>query len=437
MKFYDRIKELEILQENEIQSFENAVFMVMMGRRRVGKTMLVTKAMEGKEYAYLFVSKDSEALLCQSFQRDLEQQIGLSVYGEITRFKDLFEVIMKEAQKRHLTIVFDEFQMLYKINPAIFGDIQNVWDRYKGTAKINLIVLGSIQSLMKRIFEESSEPLYGRPTSKFTLRPFPIDVLKQILRDANPNYQPEDLLCLYAITGGVAKYVELLIDAKCYTKEKMLNYVCRQDSYFLTEGKDLLNQEFGAESGTYFSILQVIAAGKTKRSEIDSILQKDTGAFLQNLEGRYDLISRVKPLLAKQNGKVTSYEIHDNFLRFWFRFIYPYQSLIERNLFPLLRSNMANGYDGFTGRTLERYFQDMMMETGRFTQAGNWWDRKGQNEIDLIAINEFDHTGIVAEIKRNAQKISIQKLKEKVAELPGKDFGAYHLELKALSLEDM
>lgn len=437
MKFYDRIKELEILQENEIQSFENAVFMVMMGRRRVGKTMLVTKAMEGKEYAYLFVSKDSEALLCQSFQRDLEQQIGLSVYGEIIRFKDLFEVIMKEAQKRHLTIVFDEFQMLYKINPAIFGDIQNVWDRYKSTAKINLIVLGSIQSLMKRIFEESSEPLYGRPTSKFTLRPFTIDVLKQILRDANPNYQPEDLLCLYAITGGVAKYVELLIDAKCFTKEKMLNYVCRQDSYFLTEGKDLLNQEFGTESGTYFSILQVIAAGKTKRSEIDSILQKDTGAFLQNLEARYELISRVKPLLAKQNGKVTSYEIRDNFLRFWFRFIYPYQSLIERNLFSLLRNNMANGYEGFTGRTLECYFQDKLMETRQFTQIGNWWDRKGQNEIDLIAINEFDHTGIVAEIKRNAQKISVQKLKEKVIELPDKDFGAYHLELLALSLENM
>lgn len=437
MKFYDRIKELEILQENEIQSFENAVFMVMMGRRRVGKTMLVTKAMEGKEYAYLFVSKDSEALLCQSFQRDLEQQIGLSVYGEIIRFKDLFEVIMKEAQKRHLTIVFDEFQMLYKINPAIFGDIQNVWDRYKSTAKINLIVLGSIQSLMKRIFEESSEPLYGRPTSKFTLRPFTIDVLKQILRDANPNYQPEDLLCLYAITGGVAKYVELLIDAKCFTKEKMLNYVCRQDSYFLTEGKDLLNQEFGTESGTYFSILQVIAAGKTKRSEIDSILQKDTGAFLQNLEARYELISRVKPLLAKQNGKVTSYEIRDNFLRFWFRFIYPYQSLIERNLFSLLRNNMANGYEGFTGRTLECYFQDKLMETRQFTQIGNWWDRKGQNEIDLIAINEFDHTGVVAEIKRNAQKISISKLQEKVTELPSKDFGAYHLELLALSLENM
>ena len=437
MKFYDRINELSILQENEQQSNNSAVFTVLMGRRRVGKTSLITKSLEGKEYAYLFVSKDSEALLCQNFQRDLEQQIGLTIYGEVTRFKDLFEVIMKEAQRRHLTIVFDEFQTLYKINPTIFSDIQNVWDKYKGDAKINLIVLGSIQTLMKRIFEDEAEPLYGRPTSKFTLRPFTIAVMKEILHDANPSYTPEDLLCLYAITGGVAKYIELFIDAKCYTKEKMFNYVCRLDSYFLTEGKDLLNQEFSGEFGTYFSILQVIAAGKTKRSEIDSILQKDMGTYLQNLESKYELIKRMKPLLAKQNGKVSAYEIHDNFLRFWFRFIYPYQSLIERNLFSLLKSNITNNYEGFTGRTLERYFQDKVMESELFTQVGNWWDRKGQNEIDLIAINEFDHTGIVAEIKRNPHKISMSKLQEKISVLPGKDFGQYTLEAKAFSIEDM
>ena len=110
MKFYDRINELSILQENEQQSYNSAVFTVLMGRRRVGKTSLITKSLEGKEYAYLFVSKDSEALLCQNFQRDLEQQIGLTIYGEVSSFKDLFEVIMKEAQRRHLTIVFDEFQ---------------------------------------------------------------------------------------------------------------------------------------------------------------------------------------------------------------------------------------------------------------------------------------------------------------------------------------
>lgn len=437
MKFYDRKHELTLLQESASQSFESAVFTVLTGRRRVGKTSLITQSLADEEFAYLFVSKDSEALLCQGFQKELETQLGLSIYGEVSKFKDLFEIVMREAQHRHLNIVIDEFQTLYKINPTIFSDIQNIWDRYKRTAKINLIVLGSIQTLMKRIFEDKAEPLYGRPTSKFTLRPFTIEVMKEIMHDANPGYSAEDLLCLYTITGGVAKYIELLIDAKCYTKEKMLNYVCRQDSYFLTEGKDLLCQEFSGEFATYFSILQVMAGGKTKRSEIDSVLQKDMGAYLQNLEGRYELISRMKPLFAKQNGKVTSYEIRDNFLRFWFRFIYPYQSLIERNLFSLLRSNIATNYEGFTGRTLERYFQDKLMETEQFTRVGNWWDRKGQNEIDLIAVNEFDHTGVVAEVKRNAYKINMAKLQEKVSVLPKQDFGEFRLQLRALSLEDM
>ncbi len=437
MRFYDRKSELALLQSNEKQSFETAVFTVLMGRRRVGKTSLVTQSLVGKEYAYLFVSKDSEALLCQNFQKELEAQIGLTVYGEVSRFKDLFEVVMKEAQRRHLTIVLDEFQTLYKINPSIYSDMQNVWDRYKQTAKINLIVLGSVQTLMKRIFEDEAEPLYGRPTSKFVLRPFTVEVLKEILHDANPNCSAEDLLCLYMITGGVAKYIELLVDAKCCTKEKIINYVCRQDSYFLTEGKDLLNQEFSGEFSTYFSILQLIAMGKTKRSEIDSTLHKDTGTYLQNLEGRYELISRMKPLLARQNGKVTAYEIRDNFLRFWFRFIYPYQSLIERNLFSLLHGNITKNYEGFTGRTLERYFQDKVMETGQFTQVGNWWDRKGENEIDLIAINEFDRTGIAAEIKRNVYKISMTKLQQKIDMLPKKDFGEYQLQLRSFSLDDM
>ncbi|MDO4511196.1 MAG: ATP-binding protein [Bacteroidales bacterium] len=437
IKFYDRVNELKILHNNEKQSHESAVFMVLTGRRRVGKTALVTKALEGKEYAYLFVSKVSETVLCQNFQRELEQQIGINVYGNVTRFKDLFEIIMKEAQNRHLNIVIDEFQSLYKINPSVFSDIQDVWDRYKDNAKINFIATGSIQTLMKRIFEDKAEPLYGRPTSKLTLRPFKTSTIKEILQEANHKYTAEDLLCLYMITGGVPKYIELFIDAKCVTKEKMLKYVCNPDSYFLSEGKDLLNQEFSIEANTYFSILQVIASGKTKRSEIDSTLQKDTGTFLQNLDCKYELIQRNTPLLAKHNSKVSAYEIRDNFLKFWFRFICPYQSLIERQLFNLLYSGIMKNYEEFSGRTLERYFQDMIMETEQFTQVGNWWDRKGQNEIDLIAINEFDKTGIVAEVKRNPKKINLQKLEEKIKPLSQKGFKEYKLAIKTFSMDDM
>lgn len=436
MKFYNREMELELLRQNAKQAENTAVFTVLTGRRRVGKTSLITQALEDKDMAYLFVSKDNETILCQKFQQSLEEQLGIKVYGRIYHFRDLFEVIMKESIQRHFTVFFDEFQNLHKVNPAIFSEIQDIWDRYHRESHLNLVVSGSIQSLMKRIFEDENEPLYGRPTSKFTLLPFRIEVLKQIFKEHNPNYKNEDLLCLYMITGGVAKYVELLMDAQCYTKEKMLNYVCRPDSYFLTEGKDMMNQEFGDDSNTYFSILQLIAGGMTKRSEIDGAMQKDMGVYLQNLEKNFHVVTRVKPLLAKPNGKTTSYEISDQFIRFWFRFIWPYQSLIERQQMTALRQNMSNSYEQFSGRTLERYFKEKFMETGNYTMVGNWWDRNGVNEIDMIALNEFEHQGIVAEIKRNPNKINVSTLEEKMLALPN-EFGNYQLTTMALSIEDM
>jgi hypothetical protein len=437
MRFYDRTEEIEIIQRNENQAKGHASFSVLMGRRRVGKTSLITRALEGKPYAYLFVSRDNEAMLCKKFQEALYAQLGISVYGTLTSFRDLFEIIMKESIQRHFTVVFDEFQTLYRVNPSLFSEIQRLWDLYHTQSHLHLIVCGSIQSLMKRIFEKEGEPLYGRPTSKFTLLPFSVSVLKEILKEHHPNYLPEDLLCLYMITGGVAKYVELLMDADCFTKEKMLNYVCRPDSYFLTEGRDLMNQEFSDESATYFSILQLIAGGMTRRTEIDSVMGKDMGVYLQNLERNYLMIHRLKPMLSRPNSKMTTYEIADPFLRFWFRFICPYQELVERRQLSLLRQYIGKNYEQFSGKTLVQYFRALFMERGEFTQVGNWWDRKGENEIDLIALNEFDHTGIIAEIKRNPNKINAAELRRKVEALPSSDFGKYQWQLQSLSMEDM
>ena len=437
MKFYDRKTEIDILHDNERKSCEHASFMVMMGRRRIGKTTLLTHAFKGMSYAYLFVSRDSEAMLCRKFQNSLEEQIGLHIYGTVTRFRDLFEMIMQESQKRHFTLIIDEFQELFRINASTFSDIQDIWDRYHDTSKINLIACGSIHSLMKRIFEDRSEPLYGRPTSKMTIHPFTTTVLKQILYDANPNYTPDDLLCLYMLTGGVAKYIELLIDGGYTTKEKMLDAVCRQDSYFLSEGRDLLVNEFQGEYGNYFSILQLIASGLTRRSEIDGALQKDSGTFLKKLDEDYEMISKLQPLLAKNGSKTSKYEIHDHFLRFWFRFVYPYQSLVERNQLDMLRKYIGEQYTQFSGRSLERYFQDKLFETGRYTDIGNWWDRSGKNEIDIVAINAFDHSGLIAEVKRNPDRINMHSLHEKAEGLPKMPFAHYQFDFQGLSLSDM
>ncbi len=436
MRFYDRAEELAILERNDKQSHETAVFTVLTGRRRVGKTSLIQKAISEEGMAYLFVSKDSEPILCRRFQQTIEEKLGIEIHGQTSRMRELFQILMKESSKRHFTVFFDEFQNFQKVNPAIFSDLQDVWDRYHCESHIHLVVSGSIRSLMRKIFEDSGEPLYGRPTSKMQLQPFRTDVLKEILAENNPSWTNEDLLCLYMITGGVAKYVELLVDARCLTKKKMLDYVCRPDSYFLTEGKDLLNQEFSEESSTYFSVLQLIAGGMTKRSEMDDIMGKDMGVYLQNLEKNFFMVKRLKPLLSKPGSKTTAYEISDPFLRFWFRFIWPYQSLVETRQLGRLREYIEKGYETFSGKSLERYFQQKLMESGRYTLVGNWWDRKGNNEVDIVALDEFSHEGLVAEVKRNPKKIDLATLEKKTKAFPVQ-FKEYELKSEGFSLDSL
>ena len=157
-----------------------------------------------------------------------------------------------------------------------------------------------------------------------SIKPFTPAVLKEIMAEYNPNYTSEDLLALYSFTGGVAKYVQLLVDAGATTKTKMLNHIIKADSVFLGEGKAILIEEFGKDYGVYFSILSAIARGKTLRSEIEQIVGREIGGYLTKLEKEYEVITKNQPIFEKSSTKNVRYTIEDNFFTFWFRFIYKY-----------------------------------------------------------------------------------------------------------------
>ncbi|MDD2299805.1 ATP-binding protein [Proteiniphilum sp. UBA5384] len=436
MKFYNRAAELEILARTLEQSKKSSCFTVMVGRRRIGKTSLLLESVKGQKYLYLFVSRKSEPLLCEQFQKDATDALGLQIFGTITRFKDLFEQLLIFATKEHYTLIIDEFQEFDNVNSSIFSDVQNLWDQYKDKTKINFIASGSIYSMMMKIFENRKEPLFGRLSSKITLQPFAVSVIKEILNDYNPKYTSEDLLCLYMLTGGVPKYIDLLMEAGAATKDKILDMVTRPDSPFIGEGKELLISEFGKEYGTYFSILQLIASGKTTQSEIDSIIGKNTGAYLVNLEKEYSLITKNKPMFSKPESRKARWSLNDNYLRFWFRFIYPNQSLIEMGKYDLLRETIDKNYEQYSGFILEKYFRAKMAEEERITAIGSYWDSKGENEIDLIALNDLDKTAIVAEVKRNPKKIDMALLQAKADSIK-KELAKYEVELRGLSMNDI
>ena len=436
MQFYNREQELESLRQIDRQSNQNAAMTVIVGRRRTGKTTLISKAFEDKEYLYFFVGNSTEQILCEEWQRKTEEILGIQIHGKITRIKDLLEVIFREAQTRQVTLVIDEFQRLEIINVAIISDIQDVWDRYHTTTRMHLIACGSIWSMMKRIFENEHEPLFRRYTHKMVVRPFRPSVLKTILADHNPDYTNEDLLALYAITGGVAKYVSLFMDMGAVTKDSMFDAVCSPTSLFFSEGTELLIGEFGKRYSVYFSIMQLIAGGMTSQSEIDGILKKKTGRYMETLESDYSLISKNRPMFSKPNVQGIKWFIDDNFLRFWFRFIESNRSMIELGKYSLLREFLDKNYNQFSGFALEKYFRELTGEQPRTTQVGHWWDNKGENEIDLIALEDLDKKAVIAEVKRNPRKYSEASLHEKARHvLPY--LKGYEVEYRGYSMDDM
>lgn len=437
MKFYDREKEIELLEKNWEKSAKKSIFTVLIGRRRVGKTALLLKNEEKQNMLYLYVSKDNERVLVEKFQKVTEARLGLHIYGKLESFDQFFEQIMIYGKDHHFTIVFDEFQNFIKVNPAIPSHIQNIWDRYHEETTVNFVACGSIYSMMHKIFDNEDEPLYGRKDCEIRLKPFRIGVIKEILHDFNPDYTPEDLLCLYTLTGGVAKYMAQLMDAGATNKASMLKWVTEIGSPFLNEGKELVISEFGKDYANYLSILQLIAGGMTVQNQIDSIIGKNTGSYLKNLDEDYNYVSKLHPMFSKPGSRNVRWCIEDCFLRFWFRFILPNQNLVEMERNELLLEIIERDYNEYTGIILEQFFRQKIAEEERVTTVGYYWDRKGNNEIDVIALNEIDRTGLVAEVKRNASRYNERLLQEKFKSIKSY-FGKFNdVKLVGLSMEDM
>ena len=415
MKFFDRKTEIEKLKEIDKRSDSLAQFTVLTGRRRIGKTSLLKKAYEGKSFVYLFVARKAERELCESFRESIVETLGLPMVGRVGKFAELFRFLMDLSTTRQLTVVIDEFQEFYRVNPSIYSDMQNIWDSYKDKAKMNLIVCGSVNSLINRIFRDKKEPLYGRQTAMMKIEAFTPSVLKEIMTTYSPQYSKEDLLALYLFTGGVAKYVEMLVDRGCMTKEQMLDAILERDGFFLEEGKSMLIEEFGRDYGNYFSILSLISQGHNTRGDIENILEIEAGGYIKKLMDDYGLIAKKQPLFEKSLNKNVHYELGDNFLRFWFRFIFRYSYIIEAGGYDRLRQIVERDYESYSGRVLEKYFADKLKEKGIYTRMGYWHSRNGENDIDIITHDELDNRAEFYEVKRQKKDIDIDLLKQRTA----------------------
>lgn len=438
MKFYDREKEVTQLQNIEQASHETARFTVVSGRRRVGKTTLIREAYKNIPMLYFFVGRKAETELCRTFSKIAEETLGLP-FGNYEHFGELFRAILIISRKQHITLVIDEFQEFYRVNPSVYSDMQNYWDEYHNESKINLVVCGSVNSLLNKIFRNKKEPLFSRQTDMLKVRPFPPSVLKKIISDLNPQFDNEDLLSLYLISGGVAKYVQFL-SRRQLNHTNMFDMVFEDESMFLTEGKTMLIEEFGKDYGKYFSILSLIAQGHNNRGEIEDILHFEVGGYLTKLIDDYEIVVKRQPLFEKSANKNVRYAIEDKFLRFWFRYIHKYDYIIEAGATQKLKQIVLNDYNTYSGQILEDYFRDAIKESGEYTRIGYWHDRKGANEIDIIAEDALAEKLDIIEAKRLENNIDYSVLRSKsdiFLRSIKHDYSQYNIQFKGLSLTDL
>jgi hypothetical protein len=175
---------------------------------------------------------------------------------------------------------------------------------------------------------------------------------------------------------------------------------------------------------------------KTDRGQIESVLNMDVGGYLDRLEKEYNIIKRNRPFGAKDGSRSNKYKIEDCFLNFWFRFTYKYRSAVEIGNLDYVRNIVERDYETYSGIVLEKYFRAVMVESKEFSDIQGYWNSKGENEIDIVAVNEVEKRLVFCEVKRNPRRINLKELESKAQDIISK-YPKFSIEYRGLSLEDM
>lgn len=406
-KFYNREVQLQALRtiSDDIGQSKGRLS-VVVGRRRVGKTRLLNEAFQGvtEQYLYLFISRKSESALVTEFSTILQNELNTKFF-QPESLKDIFEYLLDHSTRVPITVVVDEFQDIERVNSSLFSDLQNLWDEYKNKSMMHLVCCGSLYNLMTKIFKDEKQPLLNRDDYFFRVNPLAPNYIKAIMEDNN-KYSPNDMLVWWCLSGGIPKYLEWLNNAGKEPFEKLIS----NGSPLIKEGTHRLVEDFGSEHRAYFDVLGAIASGYNSRPRIESYLDTSVGVHLDKLEKDFDIIAKLRPITAKEHSRDIRYRIADEFLSFWFRFIYSNRSAVEIENYDFIRRVVYRGFDTYSGTQLEELFKAILVESKRFNNIGSYWNSKGEDEIDIVAINDLDKEILIAEVKRQYKRYSETKL---------------------------
>lgn len=414
-QFVDRELEMETLQ-NEYER-DGSALVVLYGRRRVGKTTLISEFIKDKKALFFLASEEAEAQNRNAFKEKVAEFIDSDLLrsADIKNWDVLFKSIMDTPFESKPVIVLDEFQYLGKANPAFPSIFQRIWEEIMKDKSVMVILCGSLISMMESQTLAYGSPLYGRRTAQIRLKQIPFGYYHEFF----PSKSRKELIEMYAVTGGVPKYIELFSESKDIYSA-IQKCVLNRSGYLYDEPHFLLQQEV-SEVGSYFSIIKAIAAGNSKLSSISSILEIKSTSLTKYLKTLIDLdiLEREVPITEEnpEKSKKGLYKIKDNYLRFWFAFVYPNMSFIEsghsRIVMNKIRNSLVKNHIAFVYEDVckERMW-DLNAEGAwpfNFTKIGRYWDSK--DEIDIVALDPEGKNLILGECKYWTEPVGVSVLR--------------------------
>lgn len=415
-QFIDRKEELDTLQREYER--EDSSLVIMYGRRRVGKTTLISEFIKDKKALFFLVSEEREAVNRDEFKNRVAQFIDneLLAHASVTSWDIIFKELMSTSFDSKPIIVIDEFQYLGKSNPAFPSIFQRIWDTILKDKSVMVILCGSLISMMTSQTLSYSSPLYGRRTAQINLKQVPFKHYSEFYS----NNTKMELIEKYAVTGGIPKYIESFENCK-NIYDGIANQILNKSSYLYDEPTFLLQMEV-RDIGSYFSIIKAIAMGNTKISSMSSALEIKATSLTKYLETLIDLdiIEREVPITEENplKSKKGVYKIKDNYLKFWFTFIYPHLSYLESGHMEFVLEKIKQHFtDNQVAFVYEDICRDKMWELNmeekwpfHFLKVGRYWD--SSTEIDVVALDPEGNNLIVGECKYWKGKVGLNILNE-------------------------
>lgn len=424
MNFIDREKELGQLEKEYSRS--GSSFVVMYGRRRVGKTELLKHFIENKDAVYFLATEEDDEINRMHFQKALSHLNPILESEDVLSWRTLFSVIPSENTKR--IVVIDEFQYLASANKAFLSVLQEIWDEKLKNQNVMLIVCGSLIRMMWSQTLNVTSPLYGRRTLSMRIHPIPFSYYNDFYPGT---LSPRDAVEFYSVTGGVPKYIEMFRGyGNIY--EAIEERVLDTSSILLDEPETILRREVSTV-GTYFSVLSAIALGNEKLGDISSYMNTEKTALTVPLSvlASLDIIERVVPVTYENPEKCKKglYRIKDPYFRFWFRFIYPSMAELnmgrKRYVMDRIRNNLIDNHTSYIYEDISRQKLSDFQEEGNlpfsFNRIGSWWEKS--TEIDILAYDSFGRDICFGECKFKNTKVGVSvfnSLVEKAAEVEWK-----------------